>query len=81
MIEKVEKAVKKQKNNKGVGIDGVPGKLLKHGGKAIITCLHKICNQVWKKESVPTSLFHNPSSSPSLKEAIFNPASTTTQYH
>ena len=68
MIEEVEKAVKKLKTNNSVGIDDVPGELLKHDGKAIIACLHKTGDQVWKKGTGANSMDtihpqHHPSKS------------------
>ena len=49
----MNKAVDKLKNRKGVGVDGIPGELLKASGDATKRKIHELCNRVWKEEKVP----------------------------
>ena len=52
-MSEVEHAVKKLKNNKGVGIDGIPGELLKNGGQELTKKMYEICNWIWTNEDIP----------------------------
>ena len=54
LVEKVQKAVKKLKNNKSPGNDGITGKMIKHGGPHLIEELHQLCNKAWKTSIAPT---------------------------
>lgn len=49
----VERVIKVLKNGKAAGTDGIIGELLKYGGKAAVTTLHKIYNKVLEEGEVP----------------------------
>ncbi|PNF20714.1 hypothetical protein B7P43_G17652 [Cryptotermes secundus] len=51
--EEVEEALKEQKLNEAPGGDNIPAELLKAGGQAGITALHRIINKVWEEEKIP----------------------------
>jgi len=51
--EEVYRVIKKMKNGKAPGIDGIQAELLKSGGKEMIKRLTKLCNQVWEMREVP----------------------------
>jgi len=46
-------AISKLKNNKGVGIDGIPAELIKHGGDAITNQIYKLTEMIWSEENIP----------------------------
>jgi len=48
-----EQSRHKLKNRKGIGVDGIPGELLKASGDATKREIHELCNRVWKEEKVP----------------------------
>ena len=49
----VKAAVRKLKNRKAAGPDGLPGELLKHGGEPVIDFLHKLINEIWRTNNIP----------------------------
>jgi hypothetical protein len=49
----VEEACKRLRNGKAAGEDGTIGELFKKGGKRVMICLWKICEEVWRREVVP----------------------------
>lgn len=51
--EEIEEAVRKIKEGKAVGIDGVPGEGWKYGGKEVRDWIEEFCNRVWKGEGWP----------------------------
>ena len=51
--EEVEKCVKRQKNGKAAGPDGIPYEFYKHGGEVVIDSMTKLFNRVWEGERVP----------------------------
>ena len=51
--EEIEEAVKKLKDKKSPGIDGIPAELIKTGGPALITTIHRLCNMIWQEEEWP----------------------------
>ena len=52
-IEEVIRAIKKLKNGKSAGVDGIQAELLKNGGDEMVKKITTLCNQVWKLEQVP----------------------------
>ena len=52
-IEEVGTAIKKLKNNKAAGSDGLPAELFKYGGDVLVGCMHQLINKVWEDESMP----------------------------
>jgi len=51
--EEVIRAIKKLKNGKSAGVDGIQAELLKNGGDELVKKMTTLCNQVWKSEQVP----------------------------
>ena len=54
LVEEVQKAVNKLKNNKSPGNDGITGEIIKHGGPHLIEEIHQLCNKAWETGIVPT---------------------------
>lgn len=52
-IEEIEKAIKRLKNNKASGADGIPAELLKHGGPTLHQAIHEVIVHVWDREEMP----------------------------
>jgi len=48
--EEVGKAVKKIKDGKAVGGDGIPGEIWKYGGEKMIEWVWSICGRIWRGE-------------------------------
>ena len=53
MKGEVEKAIKKLKNDKSCGVDGIPAEMIKAGGDIVVDKLWKLCNEIWKKGKWP----------------------------
>jgi len=51
--EEIEEEVRKLKDKKSPGIDGIPAELIKTGGPALITEIHRLCNMIWQEEEWP----------------------------
>ena len=51
--EEVRVALKRLKNNKAAGADGLPGELFKAGGDMLIGCIHQLIRKIWLVESMP----------------------------
>ena len=51
--EEIPVCVRKLKNNKTGGIDGLVGELLKYGGSGMIDLLQPLFTVVWREEFVP----------------------------
>ena len=51
--EEVSHVIRKMKNGKALGIDGIPAELLKQGGKEMVKRITRLCNHVWKSGEVP----------------------------
>ena len=49
-LQEIARCVRKLKNNKTGGSDGLVGELLKYGGSGMIHLLHQV---VWREELVP----------------------------
>ena len=52
-FQEIARCVRKLKNNKTGGSDGLVGELLKYGGSGMIHLLHKLFEVVWSEELVP----------------------------
>jgi len=48
----VELTVEKLRNHKSPGIDQIPGKFIKAGGRAICSEIHELINSIWSKEEL-----------------------------
>ena len=44
LLTEVERAIRDLKNNKSVGIDGIPAELRKNGGQELSKIIYDICN-------------------------------------
>src|SRR5215472_8292882 len=49
----VELAIDKLKSHELPGIDQIPAKLIKAGGRTICLEIHKLITSIWKKEKLP----------------------------
>ena len=45
--------MKKLKNNKATGIDGIAGEMIKYGGRTMSEEMIKIYQKIWREESIP----------------------------
>jgi hypothetical protein len=52
-LEEVWQAVKRLKNNKAAGVDEIPSELIKNGGAALISKIHKLICAIWNREVLP----------------------------
>lgn len=52
-MAEVEKAIRKLKNHKAPGPDGIAAELIKQGPKELVEELHRIIVKIWHAESVP----------------------------
>ena len=53
--EETYKAIVNLKNWKSPGSDGIPGELIKYGGKEMHYFMFRICQKIWKDEHLPTT--------------------------
>jgi len=51
--EEIRKAVKRMKNNRSPGLDGVVGEMIKYGGEGVIKELHQICKIAYREGRTP----------------------------
>jgi hypothetical protein len=49
----VEMAIEMLKRHKSPGVDQIPGKLIKAGGRRICSKIHELINSIWNKEELP----------------------------
>ena len=52
-LGEIGNCVRKLKNHKSSGSDGLVGGLLKYGGLGMIVSLHQLCAVIWREEFVP----------------------------
>ena len=52
-IERICKGISRLKNDKGLGFDGIGGELLKAGGFAMASALHKLNAKIWQQKRWP----------------------------
>ena len=48
--EEVELAIKKLKDRKSPGVDGIPSELIKVGRPALMAEIRRLCNMIWQQE-------------------------------
>jgi len=53
--EETYKAINNLKNWKSPGSDGIPGELIKYGGKEMHYFMFRLCQKIWKDEHLPTT--------------------------
>lgn len=53
-LQEVLVAIRSQQNKKAVGVDGIPGELLKYGGERLHDIIWKLFTQMWCDEQVPS---------------------------
>ena len=51
--DEVNIAIMRLKNNKAVGVDGLPGELFKAGGQMLVRYMHQLLCKIWLTESMP----------------------------
>lgn len=51
--DEIKEAIKKIKEGKATGIDGIPGEAWKYGGEETMEWTWIFCNRVWKGEGWP----------------------------
>ncbi|XP_067208444.1 golgin subfamily A member 6-like protein 25 [Linepithema humile] len=51
--KEIKKAIKRLRNGKAMGADGIPGEAWKYGGEEVEEWVWKWCNRVWKGEGWP----------------------------
>ena len=49
-IEDVKKALRKLKNNKAAGTDGICPELIKYGGNVLLNRMYELVRQIWEQE-------------------------------
>ena len=54
LVKEVWEAIKKLKNQKSPGCDGIPAELWKATGQSGIRLMHMICNMIWRTRQSPT---------------------------
>lgn len=59
-LSEVVVAIQQQQNKKAVGIDNVPGELLKYGGDELHQTIWKLFDRMWNEERVPDSFRVSP---------------------
>ncbi|XP_046976400.1 uncharacterized protein LOC124542503 [Vanessa cardui] len=53
-LQEVIEAIKAQKNKKAVGVDNIPGELLKYGGDALHHKIWLFFQKMWEEEEIPS---------------------------
>jgi hypothetical protein len=53
--EEIEECIKKAKNNKAPGENGIAAELIKYGGEGILDAMHKLISMIWITEEIPQS--------------------------
>jgi hypothetical protein len=52
-IEDVKKAIRKLKNNKAAGTDGIHPELIKYRGNKLLNRMYELVRQIWDEERIP----------------------------
>lgn len=42
-LEEIRRAIRRIKNNKALGVDNIPGELIKYGGRALVSVIRANC--------------------------------------
>ena len=53
-LQEVQRCIKTLKNNKSPGTDGIPAEVFRYGGNELLEALHRIIQDCWVTETVPT---------------------------
>jgi len=53
LLEEVEHAIKKLRNNKSPGHDNITAEMIKQGGEPLSKEIHKLCNLAWEQGRAP----------------------------
>jgi hypothetical protein len=52
-LHKIKREIRRLKNNKACGRDGLPVELFKHGGEPLAKALHWVIERIWEEETLP----------------------------
>jgi len=50
LVAEVERAIRRLKDRKSPGVDGIPSELIKAGGPELVSEIHRLCNIIWEEE-------------------------------
>ena len=53
IMEEVEQAIKKLRNNKSPGNDNITAEMIKQGGEPLVKEIHRLCNMAWEQGRAP----------------------------
>ena len=52
-MKKVENAIRKLKNHKAAGADGIYAEMIKEGGEIMVKRIHRLITKIWEEEKTP----------------------------
>lgn len=52
-LDEVQDAIRKVRNNKAAGPDGIPAEVLKKGGPDLLKNIHALLLKIWEEEENP----------------------------
>ncbi|KAI7802925.1 putative RNA-directed DNA polymerase from mobile element jockey-like [Triplophysa rosa] len=55
-LKEGQDAIRKMKNNKAAGPDGIPAEVLKEGGPDLLKHIHALLYKIWEQEKIPAQL-------------------------
>jgi hypothetical protein len=53
--QEVAEVIKKMKNNKLPGEDGIVAEMIKYGGEGLENAIHRLIYRIWDEETMPES--------------------------